>query len=213
MANIGKIDAAAARASRALRTRRTGGETEELFEETQSLVSVSDKVVFINRTAKVVAGGRRFHFTALVVSGDRQGKVGVGLGKAGEVADAIKKATERARRSMISVPLHGSTIPHEITVRYDGACVLLRPASPGTGIIAGKMVRAVLEAAGFKDVLSKSLGSNNPINVVRATWKALMELRSPEQVAEARGVPVRPIGARGDTASTQTAPDQAASAQ
>lgn len=149
---------------------------------------MSEKVVAVNRTAKVVKGGRRFHFSALVVVGDRKGKVGYGMGKANEVADAIRKATDTARRHMVKVPLFNSTIPHAVDSEFDGGKVLLRPASPGTGIIAGGGVRAVVEAAGIKDLLSKSLGSSNSINVVKATMHALQSLRLREEIFEVRGL-------------------------
>jgi small subunit ribosomal protein S5 len=153
-----------------------------------------EKVVFINRSAKVVKGGRRFNFSALVVVGDRRGRVGVGLGKAGEVADAIRKGGEMARSEMVSVCLKDATIPHEVYSHYGGAKVLLRPASPGTGVIAGKTVRAVLESAGVKDVLSKSLGSKNAANVVKATLEALLTLRTREQIYQARGLEFKKPG-------------------
>jgi len=158
-----------------------GGDGQELVE----------KVVFINRSAKVVKGGRRFNFSALVVVGDKRGKVGVGLGKAGEVADAIRKGGEMARGAMVGVSLKEATIPHEVFSHYGGAKVLLRPASPGTGIIAGKTVRAVLESAGVKDILSKSLGSKNAANVVKATLSALLSLRLREDIYHGRGLEIR----------------------
>jgi small subunit ribosomal protein S5 len=152
---------------------------------------LAEKVVFINRSAKVVKGGRRFNFSALIVVGDKRGRVGVGLGKAGEVADAIRKGGELARAQMVGVSLKGATIPHEVFSHYCGAKVLLRPASPGTGIIAGKTVRAVLESAGVKDVLSKSLGSKNAANVVKATLAALLSLRLREDIFRGRGLEIK----------------------
>ena len=154
---------------------------------------LTEKVVFINRSAKVVKGGRRFSFSALVVVGDRRGRVGVGLGKGNEVSDAIRKGGEIAKNQMISVSLKGQTIPHEVISRYCGAYILLRPASPGTGVIAGKTVRAVLESVGLKDVLSKSLGSKNAANVVKATLTALQQLRLREDIYQRRGLTMRKV--------------------
>ncbi len=156
---------------------------------------LAEKVVFINRSAKVVKGGRRFNFSALIVVGDKRGRVGVGLGKAGEVADAIRKGGELARAQMVGVSLKDATIPHEVFSHYCGAKVLLRPASPGTGIIAGKTVRAVLESAGVKDVLSKSLGSKNAANVVKATLSALLSLRLREDIFRDRGLEIKKVEA------------------
>ncbi|HVV02056.1 MAG TPA: 30S ribosomal protein S5 [Verrucomicrobiae bacterium] len=162
---------------------------------------LTEKVVFINRSAKVVKGGRRFNFSALVVVGDRKGKVGVGLGKAGEVADAIRKGGEMARNRMLPVRLQDATIPHEVFSHYCGARVLLRPASPGTGIIAGPTVRAVLESAGIKDILSKSLGSKNAANVVKATLEALLSLRLREDIYKGRGLQMRKHAAKIETSA------------
>ena len=149
---------------------------------------MSEKVVFINRCAKVVKGGRRFSFSALIVTGDRAGKVGCGFGKANEVSEAIRKASESAKKSMVKVSVHENTIPHEVIGEFGGGRVLLKPASPGTGVIAGGGVRAVVEAAGIRDVLAKSLGSSNHANVVKATLEALMHLRQRDEIYKIRGI-------------------------
>ena len=174
------------------RGRRSRPEPEPTF-DVESGQELTEKVVFINRSAKVVKGGRRFNFSALVVVGDKTGRVGVGLGKAGEVADAIRKGGEMARSAMVGVSLKDATIPHEVFSHYCGAKVLLRPASPGTGIIAGKTVRSVLESAGVKDILTKSLGSKNAANVVKATLKALLSLRLREDIYKGRGLEIKKV--------------------
>jgi len=150
-------------------------------------LNLEEKVVQINRVAKVVKGGRRFSFSAVVVVGDRNGVVGAGLGKAGEVPEAIRKGVEDAKKRLIRVPLVGASIPHEVTSDYGASRVMLKPASAGTGVIAGGSVRSVAEAAGIRDLLSKSMGSTNPVNVVRATVQALESLRSADAIAARRG--------------------------
>lgn len=148
---------------------------------------LEERVVRVNRVAKVVQGGRRFSFSAVVVVGDGNGNVGYGLGKAGEVPEAIRKGVEQAKKNLIRVPLSGTTIPHRVETNFGASKIMLKPAAPGTGVIAGGAVRAVVEAAGIRDILSKNYGSNNPINVVKAAFQALQELRSPETQAAARG--------------------------
>jgi len=163
---------------------------ERFNQEEQQDNQFEERVVSINRVTKVVKGGRRFRFAALVVIGNKQGEVGFGTGKAAEVPDAIKKAVEDAKVNMIKVPIVGATIPHAVTGNFGAGKVFMKPASEGTGIIAGGAVRAVFELAGINDILSKSLGSSTPINMVRATFAALKELRTAEQVAALRGVDV-----------------------
>jgi small subunit ribosomal protein S5 len=170
-------------------------------------LDLQERVVEINRVAKVVKGGRRFSFTALVVVGDEQNVVGVGYGKANEVPLAIQKGVERAKKNLFRVPKHGATITHQTTGVYGSGRVFLKPASPGTGVIAGGGVRAVLELAGIHDILSKSLGSQNPINLVKATVAGLQSLRTPEEVAELRGLSINQVlGLSAEETVTETLP-------
>lgn len=171
-------------------------------------LDLQERVVEINRVAKVVKGGRRFSFTALVVVGDERSVVGVGYGKANEVPVAIQKAVERAKKNLFRVPKHGSTITHQTTGVFGSGRVFLKPASPGTGVIAGGGVRAVLELAGISDILSKSLGSQNPINLVKATVAGLQGLRTPEEIAELRGLSIdQVLGlSRSETSGAADAP-------
>lgn len=177
------------------RGRRPGSDSAETNFDGAKGEELVEKVVFINRSSKVVKGGRRFKFSALVVVGDKKGRVGLGLGKATEVADAIRRGGEDARRHMTSVSLKDATIPHEIFCEFDGAKILLRPASPGTGIIAGKTVRAVLESVGIRDILTKSLGSSNAANVVKATLNGLLQLRLREDIYRSRGLEIKKVAA------------------
>ena len=173
------------------RRSRPGTDAPEMNFDGKGGEELTEKVVFINRSSKVVKGGRRFKFSALVVVGDKKGRVGYALGKATEVADAIRRGGELARNQMTPVSLNGVTIPHEVYSEYGGAKILLRPASAGTGIIAGKTVRAVLESAGLKDVLTKSLGSKNAANVVKATLSALVSLRLRAAIYRSRGIELK----------------------
>ncbi len=165
----------------------------QVREAEQQAESLDERVIEIARVAKVVKGGRRFRFRVTLIMGDNHGKVGMGVGKANAVPDAMRKATDRARKNMHQVFLFGTTIPHETTGKVGGAVILLKPASPGTGVIAGGGVRAVLEAVGVRDILTKSLGSSNVLNIVQATLQALETLKSPQEEATRRGKPVEDL--------------------
>lgn len=158
-----------------------------------SEIELKDKLVYVGRTAKVVKGGRRFNFSAIVVVGDYNGHVGFGLGKASEVVDAVTKATENAKKNIVKVRLQGTSIPHEVIGRYGAAKILIKPATPGTGVIAAGGVRAILELAGVQDVLTKSMGSSNPHNTVKATLEGLLSLEDAQAVAERRGIAVEKV--------------------
>ena len=173
--------------------RDTGPRRSEKRSDIEPREELDERVVSIARVAKVIKGGRRFAFRVVVVAGDNRGHVGVGIGKSRGVPEAIRKATERARRAMHPVTLSGTTIPHEITIKYGGSRILLKPASPGTGVIAGGGVRAVLEAAGVRDILTKSLGSSNQLNMIRATLIGLETMKDPETLAKIRGKSVEEV--------------------
>jgi small subunit ribosomal protein S5 len=158
------------------------------YKDRETKSDFEERVIHVNRCAKVVKGGRRFSFSALIVVGDRNGRVGFALGKANEVADAIRKGTEAAKRNAVRITMKNKTIPHEVSSKFDGASVYMRPASEGTGVIAGGGMRAVLELSGVRDVLAKSMGSTNPLNVIRATMLGLQKLSSREAILEERGV-------------------------
>ncbi len=159
--------------------------------ETEGASSFDERVINVNRCSKVVKGGRNFSFSALVVTGDRKGQVGIGFGKANEVADAIRKGGESARKNLIRVPMNGTTIPHEIEAKYRAGRVMMKPASKGTGLIAGGAVRAVLELAGVSDILAKSLGSSNPFNVTKATMKAIGMMKTKQNIFDKRGIEIK----------------------
>lgn len=161
---------------------------QEAKEDTRKDGDIEEKVLFINRCAKVLKGGRKFSFSALILAGDGKGKIGYGFAKANELTDAIRKGGELARQNLISFEMEGTTVPHEVLADWDGARLLIKPASEGTGIIAGSKVRAVLELAGIKDVVAKSMGSNNPMNQVKCAFKALEMMRNRKQVMESRGL-------------------------
>lgn len=155
---------------------------------------LNDKTVFVNRVAKVVKGGRRFSFSALIVSGDGRGHIGFGLGKAAEVPDAIRKGSEQARKNLVRIPIRGTTIPHDIVGKFGPVSVILKPAAPGTGVIAGSVLRSIVEMAGIKDIRTKCIGSSNPQNVVQAALNGLLSLEEPESVAAVRGTNIEALG-------------------
>lgn len=182
-----------AKQQREQRDQREPRQPREGRDQREDREELDERVIDIKRVAKVIKGGRRFAFRTVVVIGDGKGNIGIGIGKARGVPDSIRKGSDRARRNMKRVTLSGTTIPHPVVGEYGGARVLLKPATPGTGVIAGGGVRAVLEAAGVRDILTKSQGSNNLLNVAMATLLALQQIRSPEELAEMRGVPINRV--------------------